>query len=83
MERQDSPVWGRRQVSERPDHALWWKRDISLHWRTQDVRVVHEALLMGRRRRPDEIGHRMAGFIDLTADNAHDAVPACMMHVWS
>ncbi len=23
-----------------PDHALWWKRDVSLHWRTQDVRAV-------------------------------------------
>ncbi len=26
-----------------PDPALWWKRDVSLHWRTQDVRVVHKA----------------------------------------
>ncbi len=81
MERQGSPVWGRRQVSERPDHALWWRRDISLHWRAQDVRVVREALLMGRRRRPDEIGHHTAGLTNLTVDNARDAVPACMMHL--
>ena len=62
-----------------PDHALWWKRDVNLHWRTQDVCVVREALLMGRRRRPDGIGHRMAGFTDLTVDNARDAFPACLM----
>ncbi len=30
-----------------PDHALWWKRDVSLQWRAQDVRVVHKALPMG------------------------------------
>ena len=35
-----------------PDPALWWKRDVSLHWRAQDVRVVHKALPMERRRRP-------------------------------
>ena len=26
------------------DHALWWKRDVNLHWRAQDVRVVYKAL---------------------------------------
>ncbi len=27
-----------------PDHALWWKRDVNLHWRVQDVRMVYKAL---------------------------------------
>ena len=30
-----------------PDHALWWKRDVSLHGWTQDVREVRAALPMG------------------------------------
>ncbi len=35
-----------------PDHALWWKRDVSLHARKQYVHVVHKALPMERRRWP-------------------------------
>ena len=54
-ERQDAAVWGRGPFSDRlgppdgdadtsgtePDHALWWKRDVSLQEWTQDVRAVH------------------------------------------
>ena len=37
-----------------PDHALWWKRDVSLHWRAQDVRVVYKALPKDVQRQPAE-----------------------------
>ncbi len=37
---------GADKSGSEPDHALWWKRDVSLHGRTQDVREVREALPM-------------------------------------
>ncbi len=37
-----------------PDHALWWKRDVNLHWRAQDVRVVYKALPEDVQRQPAE-----------------------------
>ncbi len=78
MERQNACGRRREQVSERlsppdadagtsgtePDHALWWRRDVSLYAQMQDVRVVHKALFMGRRRWPDSrrIGYMKTPF---------------------
>ncbi len=36
------------------DHALWWKRDVSLYRWTQDVHVVYKALPKDVQRQPAE-----------------------------